>query len=83
MRVENVQLSGPKSSEAACTCFGRFRSNFGHEIGLRFRNCKRSLWMSGLFTIKCVVLQQEAKYQINSEYLKIIHYMTIETFSLL
>ncbi len=37
MRVENVQLSGPKSNEAVCACFGRFRSNFGHEIGLRFR----------------------------------------------
>ncbi len=50
MRVEHVQLSKPKSNEAACACFGRFWSNFGHEIRLRFRKCERGFVVIALFT---------------------------------
>ncbi len=43
MQVKNVQLSGPKSNEAACACLGRFWSNSGRKIQLRFRKCERGL----------------------------------------
>ncbi len=46
MLVVNVQLSGPKSNEAADACFGRFWSDFGHEIRLRFWKCEQGFMLT-------------------------------------